>query len=53
MIWNIINLVGTQHEINIYSSKLIDHSEDVISATTIRLILLKTIEIKTLKKTYI
>ena len=44
MIWDIINLGQTQREINSYSSKL-THSEDDISATTLQLILQKTMEI--------
>ena len=52
MIWNIIILGQTQREINSYSSKL-THSEDDISATTLQLILQKTMQIKTLKRTCI
>ena len=40
MIWNIINLGQTQHEINSYSGKL-THSQDDISATMLQLILQK------------
>ena len=47
-----MNLGQTQREISSYSSKL-THSQDDISATMLQLILQKTMEIKTLKRTCI